>query len=192
MELDYHVMHYDNAFEEDPIIYKRVEENLEHPVTAINIDGEYVSGGMRTGQELHTKGIKEIDKLLSWIHEGVLLSAAVFAGSNSNVPKIEDYHNSTGEIVKQFKEDAFRIDQCWAVQYGKGGGVVPHNHFPYALSFVYYVRTPDGCSPLMLDDQTLKVNEGEVLFWNGNVQHSVPPSNVEGRCVVVGNILYTP
>ena len=73
MELDYHVMHYDNAFEEDPIIYKRVEENLEHPVTAINIDGEYVSGGMRTGQELHTKGIKEIDKLLSWIHEGCLL-----------------------------------------------------------------------------------------------------------------------
>ena len=191
MEVDYHVQLYNKASEENAVLVEKIKENLLGPIVSINIDGEYVPGGMRTDQELHTKGIEEIDKLLSWVHEGILLSAAVFAGTNSNVPKIENHYDGGGNLVKKFKKDAFKIDQCWAVEYGKGGGVVPHNHFPYALSFVYYVKTPDGCSPLMLDDQTIKVNEGEVLFWNGNIELSVPPSNVEGRYVIVVNVLYT-
>ncbi len=31
----------------------------------------------------------------------------------------------------------------------------------------------------------------KVTAWNGNIEHSVPPSNVEGRYVIVGNVLYT-
>ena len=192
MELDYHVVIYDNADEENPILFDIVKDNLLGPIVALDVDGNYIPGGMRTDQEFHTKGIKEVDKLLSWVHEYCLISASKFAGRNSNVPKLNDYYDSESKLCKHFSEDSFKIDQCWAVVYNDSGGVVPHNHFPYSLSFVYYVKTPNGCSPLILDGETIDVNEGELLFWHGNVEHSVLPSNSKDRCVIVGNILYTP
>ena len=65
-----------------------------------------------------------------------------------------------------------------------------HNHFPYALSFCYYVNLPSGSSPLVLNNEIINLKEGQVIFFLSSSYHSVPPTSVNGRCVIVGNIMY--
>ena len=89
-----------------------------------------------------------------------------------------------------FDPKAFSIVECWGINYGKGEGVRPHNHYPYALSFCYYVNLPEGSSPLVLDDEVIHPKEGQIIFFLSNTYHSVPSCSVDGRCAIVGNIMY--
>ena len=59
------------------------------------------------------------------------------------------------------------------------------------MSFVYYVRMPEGSSPLILDGEEILLPEGRVIFFLGHQFHSVPPSSADGRCIIAGNISYT-
>ena len=46
--------------------------------------------------------------------------------------------------------DMFVYD-CWGAIYNEGTYTIRHNHWPHLWSFVYYVRCPENCAPLVLD-----------------------------------------
>jgi len=135
-------------------------------------------GGRRTPFDLHTRRIKEIDELAAWVRSMMPRVAAHFAGLKK------------GEICS-FLVEALEITHMWGVLYEKGDDVYPHNHFPFAVSFGYYIRTPKGCSPLKIENKKIKMQAGQCIFFLGSSWHNVLPEPVGGRCMIAGNILYS-
>ena len=95
-------------------------------------------------------------------------------------------YNESAEETKVFK-----IADYWGMMYDVGGGTVLHNHFPYSLSFGYYLCTPDGSSPLIIEGKEIQVTEGRLIIFGGHQSHEVPDSDISGRCMIAGNIANT-
>ena len=156
----------------------------------MNVISEYYNGnpvrggGKRTNQDLHKKGIKEVDKLLLWIKNLMPDAASEFAGGmNRNL-----YPGIGG--VGGFDCHNLKIDTCWGISYGKGDSVMKHNHFPYPLAFCYYVNASEESSPFILEGERIVTVEGRLILFLGHQFHWVSPSNNDGRCAIIGNIQY--
>jgi len=143
-------------------------------------------------RNLHTRGIKEVDTILKWIGNLVPLVAHKYSNPDPIEYKYEDYLplSDNGGGKYNFNIDAFKLVHCWSVFYNKGDCVERHNHFPYSLSFCYYINTPEGSSPLIVDNDVINVKEGQIVFFPSNTFHSVPVSDIDGRCGIAGNIMY--
>ncbi len=128
------------------------------------------------------RDVKQLDDLLTWIEKLIPMVSFYYANGGDKV----DYDpDSCGFDVSKFK-----IRECWGIIYNKGEGVILHNHFPYPLSFVYYVKVPEGSSPLILNNQELFLPEGRVVFFLGHLFHGILPNECDGRCIIAGNISY--
>ena len=49
---------------------------------------------------------------------------------------------------------------------------------------------PNGSAPLIIEDEEVYLKEGEIIFFLGSTYHSVPCNNTDGRCALVGNVMY--
>lgn len=148
------------------------------PLFITRLGGGKSPGGRRTPFDLQTRGIKEVDELAAWIRFKTAQVAGHFAGLKK------------GERCS-FVIEALRITHMWGVLYKKGDAVYPHNHFPFSLSFGYYIHTPKGCSPLKINNKKIKVQAGDCIFFPGSSWHGVDPDPVGGRFMIAGNILYS-
>lgn len=92
----------------------------------------------------------------------------------------------------QGKSNDFKIVDLWGQLYNVGDYQIPHQHHPNDFSFVYYVNTPEGSSPLYFDDtkQTITPKEGMMVLFESWIRHSVPENQCEGRTIIAGNIIY--
>ena len=167
------ISEFPKASELNPILYEKICKRTKHQIIGINDH----PGGYRTGYHLETEQIKEVDMLLTWIRDSLPEMSKKFASDKS-----EEYYG--------YNINAFEIIECWGVLYNKGESVVSHTHFPYTLSFVYYVNTPEGYSPLTLSGHEIDIKEGQCIFFHPHLYHSVSPTQSNGRCVISGNILY--
>ena len=158
---------------------------------------------------------EDVDTLLTWIKSIVPMTAHNFSKVRYNPTRIkwsempldDEYirrmKNPEGEDLEYqkhsyggggelgFNPHTFKISGCWAVIYNQGDGLVEHNHFPFPLSFCYYLRKPEQSSPLVLGGEEFDLKEGQLIFFEGRENHFVNPSLVNGRYVITGNILYT-
>ena len=165
------------ALELNSILYDRVCENFYWEPDGNQNRGQGDLRARRTDFNLHKKNFKEVDILLAWIKEILPEVSTKFASENAE----EIYH---------FNQQHFKLVGCWGAHYNRGEGLQKHNHFPYTISFVYYVRTPKGFSPLIIEDENIDVKEGQCVFFLAHQYHSVQPNNCDGRCVIAGNFLY--
>ncbi len=163
------------ASELNPFLYMNVCKNI------IDKDeyekGKNDLGGRRTGWNLHEQKIEEIDVLISWIKRILPGVSKKFAAK-------------TGKTAQSYNVNSFEIDQCWGVHYNKGESLREHNHFPHILSFVYYVKTPTGTAPIIIENHTYVAKEGQCIFFLASQYHSVGLNDCDERCAIVGNILY--
>ena len=76
--------------------------------------------------------------------------------------------------------------------YNKGDYQVSHNHLPNHWSFVYYVNTPRGSSPLVFESSGMKFRPkaGQVIIFPAWLMHYVPSNKCEGRMMIGGNLAY--
>ncbi len=172
MFAQYQIFDYPYAPKLNPKLYDIVLENVDHSVM-----GE----GYITLMDLHTRGIKDVDVLLTWIKQLIPNVACKFAANGED----------KGDIVG-FNANSFKINECWGIHYDKGQKVVKHNHFPYTMSFTYCVNAPDKSSPLVIEGERITPVPGRVIFFLAHQYHGTLPSKVDGRCMIVGNVLYTP
>ena len=58
-----------------------------------------------------------------------------------------------------------------------------------AFGWCYYVRMPKGASPICFPeaDLTIHPKEGEVIIFPGIVEHSVPPSDIEEKRIMIAS-----
>ena len=104
--------------------------------------------------------------------------------------------------VKNFNEvgtafdDIFELHlkDMWGQYYKRGDYQITHHHNPHYWSFVYFVNTPSGSSPLVLQDKNgwkkIKAEEGKIICFPAWIYHHVPPNKCKERSVVVGNLGY--
>ena len=133
--------------------------------------------GLRPGVN-HLRSVMP-SKLISWIQHILPEVTKKFAAKT---------HNE--ETKFNYNLNSFEIAECWGVHYNKGESLVEHCHFPYALSFVYYVRTPESSAPIMIEGEPHNVKEGQCIFFLASHFHCVNSNGGNGRCAIVGNILY--
>ena len=87
-----------------------------------------------------------------------------------------------------------RTSDCWGVLYKKKDFAVAHAHWPNIWSWGYYVKVPQGSSPLVFPEGKegnyyVFPQVGDLVIFPAWIKHEVPPSNVdEDRMLVGGNI----
>ena len=88
------------------------------------------------------------------------------------------------------KEGQLRLEEVWGTTFKVGDNITPHNHMPFAWTWIFYVNAPLGSSPLIFSEskQTVQVAKGKLLIFEGRLQHEVPECTVDGRCILSGNI----
>ena len=88
------------------------------------------------------------------------------------------------------KGDAISEGYSWLARYNKGDYTESHDHNPATLSFVYFVKSPPGSSPLVFTSsgKKIKSEEGKVVIFPGTVWHHVPKNKCDGRMTYAGNI----
>tara|TARA_B100000405_G_C16533419_1_gene355624 strand:+ start:67 stop:639 length:573 start_codon:yes stop_codon:yes gene_type:complete len=137
-------------------------------------------GGLKT--KFYTnkeRDLPEHDILLDWI-------------DSIMVESVEEMSRWTNSAYNESPESSrkFDIADYWGMNYDQGGGAILHNHWPYSISFGYYLRTPEGSSPLVIEGNPIQVTEGRLILFSGHQSHEVPDSEVNGRCMIAGNVLY--
>ena len=178
----YQIFDYENASEINP--------RLCQTISRYDIEDVVVGGARKTDMNLHKKGIPELTVLLNWIDDLTPLAAHRFTNTDEYDKNNYRLVSDQGGGKYNFDIKAFKLQHCWGITYNKGEGVERHNHFPYALSFCYYVNLPSGSSPLVLNNEIVNLKAGQVVFFLSSAYHSVPACSVDGRCSVVGNIMY--
>jgi|TARA_B110000263_G_scaffold231909_1_gene227547 hypothetical protein len=178
-----------------PFLLQKIKDNCVDKVPG---------GARRTEFNLHKKGIQEVDNLISWIQSIIPKVSHEFGKYGEDFNKSLDPNPSTepiGIIIstintpgeeKGYNVNAFNIKESWGLIYDKGAGVIRHNHYPYTLSFVYFVNIPDGSSSIIMEGEEIIPIEGTVLFFLSHRYHEIKPSGSNERCVITGNILYEP
>ena len=87
-----------------------------------------------------------------------------------------------------------RTSDCWGVLYKKNDFAVAHAHWPNIWSWGYYVKVPQGSSPLVFPEGKegnyyVFPQVGDLVIFPAWVKHEVPPSAFdEDRMLVGGNI----
>ena len=83
-----------------------------------------------------------------------------------------------------------RIIDAWYARFDYGNNALVHNHGDMYASFVYYIKTPEGSSPIIFPDEneTVEAKEGNLLIFPGHINHYVPENKCEGRVIIAGNI----
>ena len=166
---------FSRAAELNPILYDRVYENILNNEEGLRYcDG---LGGRRTDWNLHKQKIEEVDVIVSWV--------------KSILPNVSKrFATKTEQPTYGYDLNLFEIAECWGVHYNQGESLIEHNHFPYSLTFVYYVRTPKGTAPIIMEDEIFEVKEGQCVFFLASQYHSVGLNNCDGRCAIIGNVSY--
>ena len=154
----------------------------------IKSDCEKYSGESAWGTPRHVVGekysnkfckiIPEWNDFITWIN-GVAFDVALHLNTSM----------STGAA---YDIEALKLYEYWGMLYKKNTETKPHNHFPYALSFGYYINVPNGSSPLILGGEKVYPKEGEVVIFPASTVHSVPPSPVDDRTMIAGNFAFQP
>ena len=94
-------------------------------------------------------------------------------------------------LNKGFK---FVINSAWFAKYSIGDNTINHMHIPAVFSFVYFIQSPPGSSPLIFTTSKLEIKpeEGKLVMFPSLLYHHVPHNKCDNRIVLAGNIFVIP
>ena len=79
----------------------------------------------------------------------------------------------------------------WAARLDKGQQTLEHDHlYLSSYSFVYFVNTPKGSSPLVFPTsrKRIKAESGKLVLFPPSLRHKVPINKCDNRITVASNI----
>ena len=97
------------------------------------------------------------------------------------IKEVDRFFNWLNESI------GIEIKRSWVIMYNKGQGADKHNHKEYNTTFSYGVNIPEGSSSLNVSGKEIKLSVSEVISFPGKLFHHVLPSDVDGRCILVGH-----
>ncbi len=159
-----HIHKYPYAEKRNPVLHRIIKENAE----------KMDKGALMTSW--YCEHIKEFKLIGDYVYN--LIINFQYTLYNPIVPLSENY--------------SLKLHHLWGQLYNKGYYQDSHCHLPFHWSFVYFVNTPRGSSPLVFtqNGKKIKAESGKLLIFPGNVAHHVPKNNCEGRSIIAGNFYY--
>ena len=169
---------------------------------------EFITETLPDYKSLNDNLLKESEQFM-WLGAGRHRNAD---GSRTNVnalrtpnnicsPHLEIVERLVEELVSLYFAEAdpqgtndlvggFRVVESWMNNYSKGDFTIPHDHLGCWYSYLYFVKTPKGSSPLVFTSsgKKIKAEEGKLVIFPCNVLHHVPKNKCEGRVAIAGNI----
>ena len=114
-----------------------------------------------------------------------------------------DRNNKSAQNLSCWVSDLIRRDfiqhvvdlkcvELWGVLFNEGDYITSHQHGPSLYSFVYFVNTPKGSSPLVFETSghKIKPEAGKIVIFESRLIHKVPPNKCNGRVTISGNFIY--
>jgi len=101
--------------------------------------------------------------------------------------------NVIADYAKSLIDKPTKLVDLWGQVYRIGHHQTFHNHIQNDWSFVYYVNTPPGSSPVVFRNLSKRIKPvaGMLLLFPGWADHYVPPNRGDGRSIVAGNLVYS-
>ena len=99
--------------------------------------------------------------------------------------------------AKQIIQDNCKIHSIdfnfttWVAKLDKGQQTLEHDHlYLSSYSFVYFVNTPKGSSPLVFPTsrKRIKAESGKLVLFPPSLRHKVPINKCDNRITVASNI----
>ena len=97
------------------------------------------------------------------------------------IKEVDRFFNWLNESI------GIEVKRSWVIMYNKGQGADKHNHKEYNTTFSYGVNIPEASSSLNVSGKEIKLSVSEVISFPGKLFHHVLPSDVDGRCILVGH-----
>tara|TARA_B100001113_G_scaffold239026_1_gene196491 strand:- start:224 stop:802 length:579 start_codon:yes stop_codon:yes gene_type:complete len=99
-------------------------------------------------------------------------------------------------LIFEYRDHGYNLqsNNCWFAKYDMGEYTSSHNHIPSVFSFVYFLKSPTGSSPLVFTNSNMEIEpkEGRLVMFPSILYHHVPPNNCNDRVVLAGNINWIP
>lgn len=92
------------------------------------------------------------------------------------------------DFVFNLFDNKVKLKEVWSLIYDQDMSLAPHTHDGSDYSFLYFVNTPEGASPLIIDDYVVEPVAGKLVTFKSKTSHYVPTNNCEGRCVIAGEL----
>lgn len=114
-----------------------------------------------------------------------------------NTPESELIVNWVNSIIRNeypYFKQRVEVKDVWGIYYKTADFTYEHDHVPACLSFVYFVRSIKGSSPLIFSASGKKIypEPGKLIIFPSHLNHYVPKQKVNGeRIVLSGNIYST-
>ena len=150
------------------------------------------------GIDLHSSLIRIIRKTGDeWKRRLSVVQADI---TNLNMHQRHESFNQICDIVISYAEKMgstpikCRASDCWGVLYNKNDFAIAHAHWPHIWSWGYYVKVPQGSSPLVFPEGKegnyyVFPKVGDLVIFPAWIKHEVPPSlTEEDRMLVGGNL----
>jgi len=141
---------------------EQLRQLLLHESKTIDYNMSYKTNvqASMTDWEVETKGIKMIDE---WI---------------------------TQDILGVYEKYKMILSNVWFAKYSKEEYTRSHAHLPAVFSFVYFIQSPVGSSPLVFTHSKTEIEpkEGLLVLFPSVLYHHVPPNKCDDRIVLAGNI----
>jgi len=97
--------------------------------------------------------------------------------------------------INKYRTDVdLKVSSLWGMKYKSGEFAIPHDHWPSAWSFAYYLNAPKGAPGLFFPEMgeqggERKIEPGLLIMFEGHIKHAVRQSKFKGnRYVVSGNL----
>ncbi len=156
-------------------LYERVNEKIIEESNQFNLV-PYEQTRLISGSTSNVKALQTVDQIV-------------------RSPSLDNVYCWIMSLLQENSHYQYLLQTGWIIKYNKGDYTIPHDHFPVTWSFVYFVKTPRGSSPLVFttSGKRIKAEEGKVvIFPGGYMKHHVPKNRCDGRIVLAGNVVPGP
>tara|TARA_B100000427_G_C15302197_1_gene504521 strand:+ start:73 stop:570 length:498 start_codon:yes stop_codon:yes gene_type:complete len=106
---------------------------------------------------------------------------------------IQDLFDWAMDLLPQADISKHKVDHYWIAKYNSGDYTLSHSHYPCLYSFVYFVNSPKGSSPLVFttSGQSIEAKQGRIVIFPGILEHYVPKNECDNRVIISGNVFFT-
>ena len=109
----------------------------------------------------------------------------------TRTPSVEKINDYVGKVLQGYYPwmKTVNVIQCWFANYNKYDYAIVHDHCGCDWSYVYFVKTPPGSSPLVFttSGKRIKAEAGKIVIFPSFLQHHVPKNKCDGRITLAGN-----
>ena len=96
-------------------------------------------------------------------------------------PNIKNLFDWAMGFLPQADISKHAVDHYWIAKYNRGDFTLSHNHYPCLYSFVYFMNSPKGSSPLVFttSEQSIEAKNGRIVIFPAILKHHVPDNQCD-------------